>query len=136
MLASPTAHRCLGSCQRYRPVPPSLLPSRPPPGWDQWSQRGCRGSRSGAPGTAAAPCAWPGGHQAGTTSALLPDRVSTGAVVARTAPQGLSDAGAAPPDAAGPVSRACVVGGSPMGLRQPEGLGQHGASRHPPQCLR
>ena len=41
----------------------SLPPSFPPallPGWDQRSQQCCRGSRSGAPGTATTPRAWPG----------------------------------------------------------------------------
>lgn len=44
--------------------------------------------RSGAASTAAAPHAWPGDHQARTTSTLLPDRVTTGAVVAKTFPRG------------------------------------------------
>lgn len=69
---------------------PSLPPSFPPaflPGWDQWSQRGCRGSCSGAPSTAAALRAWPDDHWAGTTSTLPPDRVGTGVVAAGQTPR-------------------------------------------------
>ncbi|KAI1234211.1 Alpha-2Da adrenergic receptor, partial [Lamprotornis superbus] len=53
----------------------------------------------------------PGNHWVRTTSP--PDRVSAGVVAAGRTPQGLSDAGAAPAAASGPVSR---VGESPMGF--------------------